>query len=77
MWKNLTELAVAYGHIGFSLVIEGGVGHFDSKLSLAKAVDKEELDEEFGGRLMEMVRARVQTVLGVSGSQGERVQSTD
>ncbi|CAI0384739.1 unnamed protein product [Linum tenue] len=63
--------------------------HFDPKLSLAEAVDREELDEEFdgmpSGRSPETVRARydklravgarVQTVLGDLAAQGERVQA--
>lgn len=63
--------------------------HFDSKISLAEVVDREELDEEFdtvpSGRTREVIRgrydklrtlgARVQTVLGDIAAQGERVQA--
>lgn len=63
--------------------------HFDPKLSLAEAADRDELDEEFDampcGRPSEVVRARydklrmlgarVQTVLGDIATQGERVQA--
>ncbi|KAL2335119.1 hypothetical protein Fmac_016332 [Flemingia macrophylla] len=63
--------------------------HFDPKISLAEAADREELDEEFdavpSGRANEVVRARydrlrtlgsrVQTVLGDFATQGERVQA--
>ncbi|KAI4378386.1 hypothetical protein MLD38_015873 [Melastoma candidum] len=63
--------------------------HFCPKMSLADAVDRDELDEEFdtlpSTRLPEMVRARydklrtlgvrVQTMLGDIAAQGERVQA--
>ncbi|KAF3441254.1 hypothetical protein FNV43_RR15167 [Rhamnella rubrinervis] len=63
--------------------------HFDTKLSLADTVDREELDEEFdtvpSSRSPDSVRVRydklravgvrVQTMLGYFATQGERVQS--
>lgn len=63
--------------------------HFDPKLSLADAADRDELDEEFDGvpsnRPPEMVRlrydklravgARVQTILGEVAAQGEKMQA--
>ncbi|GFP87498.1 c2 and gram domain-containing protein at1g03370 [Phtheirospermum japonicum] len=63
--------------------------HFDSKISLAEAIDRDELDEEFDAmpctRPNEMVRARydkmrmlgarVQTLLGDFATQGERMQA--
>ncbi|KAJ4721274.1 C2 domain-containing protein [Melia azedarach] len=63
--------------------------HFDPKISMADAVERDELDEEFdtvpSGRPQEVVRvrydklrtlgARVQTVLGDFAAQGERVQA--
>ncbi|CAN8255960.1 unnamed protein product [Cochlearia groenlandica] len=63
--------------------------HFDPKLSLADAADRDELDEEFdvvpSNRPQEMVRtrydklravgARVQTILGEVAAQGEKMQA--
>lgn len=63
--------------------------HFDSKLSLAESLDRDELDEEFdlvpSARPPELVRlrydklrtlgARVQTVLADIATQGERLQA--
>ncbi|KAL0735629.1 hypothetical protein Bca4012_011839 [Brassica carinata] len=63
--------------------------HFDPRLSLADAADREELDEEFdvvpSNRPPEMVRsrydklravgARVQTILGEVAAQGEKMQA--
>ncbi|CAA7061434.1 unnamed protein product [Microthlaspi erraticum] len=63
--------------------------HFDPKLSLADAADRDELDEEFdvvpSNRPPEMVRlrydklravgARVQTILGEVAAQGEKMQA--
>ncbi|CAH9127431.1 unnamed protein product [Cuscuta epithymum] len=63
--------------------------HFETKISLAESIERDELDEEFDGipctRPNEMVRARydkmrvlgarVQTMLGDVATQGERVQA--
>ncbi|KAL1195525.1 Multiple C2 domain and transmembrane region protein 16 [Cardamine amara subsp. amara] len=63
--------------------------HFDPRLSLADAADREELDEEFdvvpSNRPPEMIRtrydklravgARVQTILGEVAAQGEKMQA--
>ncbi|XP_010492789.1 PREDICTED: protein QUIRKY-like [Camelina sativa] len=66
-----------------------GLPHFDPRLSLADAADREELDEEFdvvpSNRPPEMVRSRydklrgvgvrVQTILGEVAAQGEKMQA--
>nr|GMC90188.1 protein QUIRKY [Ipomoea batatas] len=65
------------------------LNHFDTKISLAESIDRDELDEEFDvvpcTRPNDMVRARydklrmlgarVQTLLGDLATQGERVQA--
>ncbi|VFQ89253.1 unnamed protein product [Cuscuta campestris] len=65
------------------------LNHFETKLSLAESIDRDELDEEFDGvpcsRPNELVRARydkmrvlgarVQALLGDVATQGERVQA--
>lgn len=66
-----------------------GLPHFDPRLSLADAADRDELDEEFdivpSNRPPEMVRSRydklrnvgvrVQTILGEVAAQGEKMQA--
>ncbi|KAL3644120.1 Multiple C2 domain and transmembrane region protein 16 [Castilleja foliolosa] len=63
--------------------------HFDPKISLAEAIDRDELDEEFDAMpctkpnemvrvrydKMRMLGARVQTLLGDIAMQGERMQA--